>query len=487
MKKLFLLVNLLILVSSGIKSQSKLSLSKQEMYADFDSLISSIRHNSPHLYIKKDLWNYDALAALNAQRMCIDTISSDFSYYLLLRRVFNLTLDMHTSILGGEDWSNTMLSEYNRVRSAFKFSLGNVYVDGKYRISNPVVCGKDTIPMGAVITHIHGIPVNEYVKKNLGSRYGYAYDAAYQNFYFTGFFKDDNSIFMDSLRFVIEQDGKKKKYSFSTKNFTQFLPSKSTNKSDTARIAFWQPEQILYIRVPAMDANKIPFFSEGIRSYRDKAGDIKKVILDFRGNPGGEDTVWMSMFSELIPNNIRFQLKLDDRDSSSINKPILAGHGMPQKPLRPETNPVLRNYGFNVIVENTDSLTVSATSIRFPGKIYVLYEDNYSAASSSLTIVNASMEDNLVSIGRPSDYFLGMGLSPIQFVLPNTKLRYRIAPSIDATNVVELRDILHNRLEIEVPKTMQEAIDRFNYPGDLLEKNFLLNYDPVIREILTRK
>jgi hypothetical protein len=86
----------LFLLFYSIFTQAQ-TLSKAAMYADFDSLVATIKRISPHIPLKKDLWQYDALAQMTRLRIVIDTLKIDLTYFLLLEKTLNLAQDMHTS------------------------------------------------------------------------------------------------------------------------------------------------------------------------------------------------------------------------------------------------------------------------------------------------------------------------------------------------------------------------------------------------------
>ena len=88
-----------------------------------------------------------------------------------------------------------------------------------------------------------------------------------------------------------------------------------------------------------------------------------------------------------------------------------------------------------------------------------------------MIVPNARKDDNFHSIGRNTGYFLGVGFAPLLVNLPHTQLPYRIAPSIETTGVKKPADLMHDRVEYEVPFDVR----------DLINMNYLLRYDPFIR------
>lgn len=451
-----------------------LTLTKDQMREDLDSLIQTIVRVSPHIAVKKDLWKYDAIREMNEQRKKIDTITSDLSFYILLQQTLNLSQDMHTSVWYPlSAWAKTQDDVYRRARNAFRMAIPNSYVNGKYIVREAFSYGKDTIPVGSEITHIDGESIDRYVRQHLAGRY-YAYDLQFRKFYGAGFFKHFETIFRDSLTFRftlpagLPPAGISKKLTMPTREFTNYLPV-GYKRGDITRVELWEPENILYIRLTEMNADSIPFLQRELARYKERVKDINRIIIDFRGNGGGDDTTWQSLYAAIIPEPVAYPLKI------SANK----GIGKEK-----ETSSLLAKYGLYSLVDKTVTLEPSDASLRFTGKIFVLFEDHYSSTGSAMIIPNARPDDNLIAIGRKTGYFLGVGYAPLVFTLPHTKLMYRVAPSIETTGATRAADLMHDRLEMEVPYDVRDFKATEGYTGNFSDKAYLLQYDPFIRVVM---
>jgi hypothetical protein len=420
------------------------------MREDMDTLIHNIARISPHTAVKKDLWKYDALQEMKNLRKRIDTISSDLSYYILLQQALTLSQDMHTSTWYPlSDWAQPLNNTYQRIRNSFKMAIPNTYMNGKYIIREAFIYSGDTIAIGSEITQIEGQPVDMYVRQHLSGRY-YSYDMKQGKFFGAGFFKNFETIFRDSLSYSFRlPSGVVKSITMSTREFTPYVPVAYKRKNVT-RVEFWEPENILYIRLTEMIADSIPFLQRELARYKDRTQDIKRIIVDFRGNPGGDDTTWQSLYAAILPSAIAYPLKI------SANKAFGKGK---------ETHPLLAKYRLYSIVDKTETLEPSDSSLHFRGKIFVLFEDHYSSAGSAMIIPNAKKDDQI-------------------FTLPHSKLRYRIAPSIETTGATRAGDLMHDDLEIEVPYDIRDFEATATYTGNLSDKAYLLRYDPFIRVVM---
>jgi len=462
------LTTLLLVLCTTTNAFSQ-SFTKAQMREDLDTLIYTIARISPHIAVKKDLWKYDALQEIRHLRKRIDTISSDLSYYILLEQALTLPQDGHTSIWYPlSDWAQPLSNTYRQIRNSFKMAIPNTYVNGKYIIREAFVYGMDTIGIGSEITQIEGQPVDIYVRQHISGR-EYAYDMKQGKFFGAGFFKNFETIFLDSLSYRFRlPSGIVKNLKIPTREFTRYVPVQYKRKNVT-RVEFWEPENILYVRLTEMNADSIPFLQRELARYKDRTQDIKRIIIDFRGNPGGDDTTWQSLYAAVLPSTISYPLKI------SANK----GFGKEK-----ETSPLLARYGLYSLVDKTETLEPSDASLRFTGKIFVLFEDHYSSAGSAMIIPNAKKNDNIISIGRKTGNFLGVGFPPLIFTLPHSKLRYRIAPSLETTSANRAADLMHDDFEIEVPYDIRDFEGTATYIGNLSDKAYLLRYDPFIRMVM---
>lgn len=312
------------------------------------------------------------------------------------------------------------------------------------------------------------MPVDTYVQRHLRGR-GYAYDVSRHKFFGAGFFKNMETIFRDSLSFSFRlPSGGVRKLTMPTREFTRYLPTAYKRRNPT-RIELWEPENILYIRLTEMNADSIPFIQRELAKYRSRAQSLSRIIIDFRNNGGGDDTTWQSLYAAILPGPVSYPLKI------SANK----GFGKEK-----ETAPLLAKYGLYSLVDKTVTLEPSGSSLRFTGKIFVLFEDHYSSTGSAMIVPNAQHNDNFISIGRKTGYFLGVGFAPLVFTLPHSKLSYRIAPSLETTGAARPADLMHDEAEIEVPYDIRDFTATSTYIGNLGDKTYLLQYDPFIRAVM---
>jgi hypothetical protein len=471
---------ILIFISIGQVAfgQQNLSLTKRQMYADFDTLVKTIYQTSPQIQVKKDVLNYDFIKETAVLRKRIDTISNDLSFYTLLLSVLNSSQDYHTSTIDQDGgWAEKQDSEYWKWRnSKFRFSLPIAYANGEYLTTIPFVINNDTIPIGASVQKFNGQLIDDYIKTNCWARNGFSYDFNNKKFFIENFCKNLESIFRDSVEvsFVLPQE-EVKEFSLSTLYAPKYLSTKKY--IDSTRVEFWENEKILYIRLTEMNPKYKDYLKLKINEAKSKVSKIDKIIIDIRNNPGGNDNVWMDLYADLLDTSIAFDIKLAVTEQVSKKKEFLSK--------RKENNEdILKKYKFYNIADKAETLKPSSTSIHFKGEIFVLSENVYSSAGSAVSVASANKSDNLISVGRYTGQFLGIGVPPINFELTHSKLKYRIAPSIEITNVKELKDLMQDKIEILVPFDI--GYFKAKFESELLPtgKDFLLKFDPFIKTVM---
>ena len=473
----------LFFIAQIIYGQSGLTFTKKQMYQDFDVLVATIHSVSPHLPIKKDLWHYDAKKQMLDLRKNIDKISSDLSFFILLESVLNTALDEHTSLLRQDSvWAKQQYEALKVARNKFKFSIGNIYSDGKYLTTNPFIVQGDTVSIGTEIVEIEGEPMDRYIQRKLYVTDGISYDLKRKKFYYAGILKNNETIFKDTLKITLKKNGKSKTYAFASNKFTKYLPT--TKYRDSTRVEYWEKEKIIYIRLTDMEPEFTPFINEKLAVLKEQNISIDKIIIDIRRNGGGQDNVWQNLFAELIASPIKYSLKIDDFKNVVMSKEKIERFGFKDVIIKKDKDPLLRKYHFYTLLNTRESIEPSATSLKFTGKIYLLAEQHYSSAGSAVSVASSNPKDNLISVGRKTGYFLGLGFSPQVFVLPNSKVKYRIAPSIEVTNAKNLTDLMQDKIEIEIPYDLNYYQNKFSYKGKPIDKDFLIRFDPFIKAVL---
>ncbi|MEI6264352.1 MAG: S41 family peptidase [Sphingobacteriia bacterium] len=480
---------LLLLITNSIFGQAKLNLTKQQMFADYDTLVQTIVKTSPSLLFKKDLWHYNVQKGFGQLRKSIDTISNDLSFYILLCKALNAAQDGHTDPwVQEEGWAKKQSEIFGNYSDRFRLSIPNTYINGRYFVREPFYIKDDTIQIGTEITHFNGLAIDKYLETHMNNEI-YEYDMEKKKFFYAGFFRNLETIFEDSviIRFKSEQ-GISKSYRLPTNKFTKYFPDKGEVGKDTTRVEYWDKERILYIRLRKMDTKVKPYLKTEIAKYRNTSTIIDKIVLDFRGNPGGQDNVWQVLYADLIADTIKYTLKIDDYPNGVITKERIkrAGYTVVGD-FQQDNNPLLKKYGLITLVNTEETLGPSPYSLKFKGNIYILAENIFSSAGSALSVANKNPNDNLITVGRKTGVFLGIGFSPEVFTLPVTKFKYRVISAVEVSGIKKLDDILQNKLDIQIPYSIDEFKANNNYIGNKYKREFLIENDSFIKAVINHK
>jgi len=448
------------------------TLSKQQMYNDFDTLVKNIVLYSPHLKVRQKVCRTDYEKRFAYMRKEIDKCSSSKRFAILLYRVLLVCQDGHTGPshvnplkllsdgMSTEDCAAAV--NYQKLYNSLMVTNDNlpelVYYKGKYYTHSEYCQNNVTVPVKAELVSVNGITPAKYLFRNLDKKGFLSWDFDSNSFYSESLLQ--NNIVSDStLRLIFLADKKKHRVDVNLITGSKSNPS-APNDGFTE---YWDNSKTLYIRIPKM-VNE-DFYPKEIAGYNNK--DIEKVIIDIRGNPGGSDDVWRKTLASIMGSKISFKTQYAYNSDLKKNDTTFTPSG---------------NFkDLNLVYKwGNKSIGGSKSSINYNGKIYVLYDDqSFSAAGSLVSFCYYS--DNLVAVGVPTGRILGFGTNPYVFQLPNTKIGYRIEPILDITNCKTYKDIFHDKPELDVNLNLDEKILLKTNP---YTSDFLKNEDPYIKRVL---
>lgn len=458
-------------------------LTKEQMYADYDSLIASIKQNSPHIRVREKECNMDYTKIFSEFRKEIEKYNSLEQFAILISRTLTICQDGHTSIVGqsplnmfcnGESLENCAIAnKYGKLFSSLFVLEDNlpdlIYINGNYFLGTEFKNGILTIPIKSKLIEVNGLTPTKYLYNSLDKCSFLGWDYNNKHFYSEDILQKD--IIEDtvlSLTFVTDGQIVKTDVKLTTKNVN--IKNSSVNKESQKRkkpvgfVDYWDELNILYIRIPQM-SDKDLYVDEILKYKEDK---IKKIIIDVRGNPGGSDWVWSSILAAIsndtIPVNIDFAM------CKSSNEKYIPLKGKLQ-----DLNLVYQTEQYNLVDKVPNS-------INYTGPVFVLYDENTFSAAGSL--VNACYySKQLQSVGVPTGRILGFGVNPSMFQLQNSHIMYRIESMLDVTGCKTYKDIFHDTPEKEVSLSLDEKI---NLRTNTYEIEFLKKEDPYIKTILLR-
>lgn len=494
--KIFLLSIVVFMSNISVQAQEKLpTLTQQQMQEDFNYFCKIIQDVNPQLTVRKKVTGVNILKNIQSLQSELDTITQIENFYLLIEKALNLCHDMHASITTASyetrkdiDKKIMALNElyYQTVEemgldASMPMSVLKYYKGGYYfytPMENYYNNEKTQFNVGDRLLEIDGIPMDDYILKiNQYRNNTTAWDHELKKFF------SIRPSFPSNSFTVKNSDGQ-------TKTIRKGGTSINSNQSRTVsspQVIYFADTKILFIRVPAMDVDLIEYFDKEIPKVADNK-EIAKVVIDVRANGGGNDSVWRSLLTKIIKEPVIIKQKLLVKNTPMVREHFkeILNRNIDQRPV--VTIPFLDNETF-IDFDDDPIVTLqpAENSIQYSGKIFVLFDErSYSSTLSLLEVVNQN-PDRMASVGELGGNMGGQGGNPAMFVLPHSKITFRIDAMLDYYDVKNAGDFFHNKIMYPVKTTVQEYSDCMLTEEERYSKAFLYNKDPMFKRVLEIK
>jgi hypothetical protein len=455
-------------------------LSKAEMYADFDALISIMERCSARAVVQKKITGYDMIAEMKKLRNNIDSIDNMAQFIKLLNKVFRLSVDIHCSMIGPSvfmfryDFYEDAIKINNITGSDFGINyhyydfykgehgseLNLIYNQGKYFLKNTTTFFGDndsiTIPALTQIINFNNIPVIEYFDSHKSQMSNWDFNR--RIFYLIYEIYLPNQIYNMSFNL----DNKIKDV-----NFTKLTENKRTEAPYPDRTCKWfARDSILYIKLPSM-SHMSEELKRCIPEARQRAQDlddmifncgkhpIKSVIIDIRDNRGGNDSAWISLLGMIIKKPIEYPFFLIQNDDDDV----LARY----PPEKSNTKRITFNFidsthKFRVFDEEIDTIAPQSNNLAYDGDIYVLINEYiYSSAEAFASLCTKT--NKIKTVGMPGGLLGGQGVNSGIFILPKSRLIFNLNLLLDASTVSKPEDFYHQNVSYPV----NPSLDYYKY------------------------
>lgn len=376
-------------------------------------------------------------------------VSSDYSY---LKNVSNAIIN------------DTLLADYYASvvsDSIYKMNKSNIsfkYADGKYYTVSPFIIHDVSVKAKEELTAVNGIPIDTFVRHLFPQIYSMTWDPL------------NKKIFTDALLLSLPPAGYETAvFTIGGKNVTIDtrvpVPGVEAVKYTLPRtpLVTLLEDDILYIRMPMM-MNYGWYVKQIKKVYRP---GIKKVIFDLRLNGGGDDSVWAYILRHLLKNPFRYTYRVEMKYHESLKDAI---------------------SGFGKIEINGDKMTVSrdrviepdSSSVGFDGHVYIL-QARYTYSSASAFVAAAKQnKDRFTVVGEPSAMISGYTFPGVVFVLPHSRIPFRLAFSIDVTGGAD--NPYMDQPDVLITEDINDFLERF-FIYDPQQISFLRERDKCIRYV----
>lgn len=315
--------------------------------------------------------------------------------------------------------------------------LKTTYWNGKYYLTYDYEINDEKIPRGSIIKTINGAEPQEFYNKRIENVFPY-FDINTAQFYaynLTNILSDINDTLISlTLELpsneIVEIDISE----------SDVIDIKSWNKLILGfknKVKYFSKNNTLYIRFFSLDFDfqkKQPI--EYLGKYQKK--QIDRIIIDLRGNGGGNDLMWVQLmsaiqgFKEPVKQPALSMYKnsksvdyfktedfIDSVDSFAIYKNDILSYIGPDKSVKNE-----KSYA------QIEELYDNIPHLNYQGEIYCLIDDVSFSGSLSFASLKYYF-NNFHVVSAYSPYYGGMASTPILFMLPSSKLIYRLTSNFD--------------------------------------------------------
>ena len=488
------------------------TLTKQQMYEDFDDLIHILKEGNPQLPIRQAVTGYNLLDSAKLLRFAIDTIEDYYLFIQLLDNVLDYMFDIHAIMAEQaseqrDDTTGIDIKKVNEIYSKYKqwfsalfwkqgpiqFPSSPVYINGNYYIHGihtlTTKDGDTLILKNAKIISYNDIPYQNYVNARLRGSNSIRWDFK-RNQYFNKY-----SSFLRKGNLVIENENG----NIDTVNLDKYYGIDIVQIGDVSllhqsdfkllghpttiekKVLYFEKDKILYIYLNDMIDAENTFVEKVKEVGKDK--ELKKIIIDVRGNKGGGDRVWHNLLKAIVADSLIYDVKMAFCNSELMRKRL----GKHAEYSKVQTFDWLPNTEYLVAQYAPIYFVPDSNSLKYKGKIYVLQDENVFSAAHSFTSYCRHIEQ-LVSVGEPTGLLAGFGLSPLLYQLKNSKFSFRLAPAIDVTDVNSALDVYQDLPEILIEFPFEEKIKALDYKKfDMQNENNLYKYDYLFKKVLEMK
>lgn len=495
-KKYSILSLLFLLSVFGINAQNFKKISKDKMKKDFEAFINFQKEVNPQIEIKKEVTGYDIIKELETIKQSIDTITQNISYYKLIYTATTACMDLHNRPYDGFSLNLKFFLRFlknKRQIEWFKWCKkqeisGNefIYLKGHYFNQFPFYTdlvnsfmktrklSKDSVffPIGIELKSYQNLSPEDFLHNSLN--YGTRWDNKKKIFYTTSFkyfsnpkLSTQTTSYIDAYKNELNYQNSDSTIIFSRRNY--YL------KFDSAFVSYFEKDKILFIRIPEM--NNWNFYPLEIAKFQNK--EIQKIVIDIRGNNGGNDYTWMNTIVSIIADPLKIPIKTVARNTNLAKK--LIG----RKVNKLLDVPFLESDKYFICTNDTQILNPEKKSLNYKKNIYILIDEN--SFSSSLAFASiAKYFDNIITVGKPTGRIGGRGISPVYITLPYSKLMVQAEPLIDVTNCNTAEDVYHDDVEVLVEPDIKYYQVLFHAKNPYSEE-FLYQYDPYFKKVLEAK
>lgn len=445
------------------------SITKDQMYEDFDFLEQTIVSVNPTLVLKSKLFNRAISDSIHELRKQIETCSSTLDFQLIVKQVLNSCIDGHSVLITNYPYPDIQLM------------IPLTYSNGEYYVKRGFSYDSLEFIAGMELRAINGnADVHSEINQLVSKRYLMRWDVERKRFYSELFYLSDNYIQQGNieLTFVNQRDTLIQRFEFSKK-----VKLKPFEVDDPKRIFYFKDEDLLYIRVPSMDWSDRKYYKKEIPKIVSN-NKPAAIVIDVRYNMGGSSIVGRNIFRSILSEPFQLETKIYANPSFVPSNKYKRVHGF-QDGNELESIVNLDSIELRNCIKTTESIRPFRNSIKHAGPIFILgNEFVYSAGAAIFSFANQSNTDEIYSIGSRTGWFLGEFTDPIDYKLPNSQLEYKIAPTFSLSGVNGWEDVMLDKYDYYIESSVLNYQKFYSQSESLYTNDFLHTNDPYFDLVL---
>lgn len=482
------------LQSTNQKEQSILKLTKAQMLEDFDLLIKHINTFAVHKDLNAKRLSIDYEEHYSRLRKEISQKTDYCQFHEILEKAINLVQDQHSSFM-----SYDYLSQYGQYQSKLNIEdddsydaiksyevnckvvskplkLPIMYQEGKYLIYADFNYQGQSFKRGLELVKYNQVSIESYITNNMDTIWPVKLDQQLNKAYNPHFYSYGENQFL--LTF---SDGRRS--SFNLNDTVSYIRKHQRDVYYTSQkqeqLHYFEQQGILYIGLPMMDMSYAESLIQKINKLVESEKTFSKVIIDIRGNPGGNDMTWRALVTHLFKKKFNLAIVPKFKYESSV----VERYGKQNSNVIAEAIPLLDKKKYWTKEFDIMELEINPSSIDFKGQAYIL-QDAY-IYSSAGNFSNFALSNNeFISVGDTTDLVGGAQVEPLFYRLKNSEFVFRVEPMLDFTNVNKLSDFSHNEVDVKIRPTIEDYYLRTTYEGDIYGKEFLLKHDRLFHYVM---
>ncbi|MDR2835661.1 MAG: hypothetical protein LBV69_05610 [Bacteroidales bacterium] len=503
MRKKIVIFLLLIVYVFEIHAQ-EITLTKKQMYQDFDELIEILQDCNAQLPIRKAVTGIDLLSRVKVLRANIDTITSTNIFLKHLDNVLDLMLDIHARQFNNFDIKYDNLSGIDTIiinyrknlppepRKLTSFGGATTNINGEYYfIQTLKIMSKDegTISLffPKIILYKRQL-YSEFVKKEINRDLSERFNYDKKEFYVTHYHVPYSGMLTLQDKYQTVNLNLDKGYGVMYNSIldSSFIKSNVplVNYESEKVVLYFERGKILYICLDKMNDEE----GKIVEKIKDAGNNkiIKKVIIDVRNNTGGGDRTWHNVLKAIVADSLLYNPTLAFKNTKLLKTLYDYPNAFYDiKKFDVKEFNWLPGERFLVSTIEPEYMIPDSNSLNYKGKIYILQNENVFSAAHSFSSYAKHLEQ-LVSVGEPTGMLSGFGIMPALFQLKNSKFTFRLETAIDVSFAENPVDVYQDFPEVEIfipsEKKLEWMIDR-NYV-DVHSEEYLYKYDYLFQKVL---